>query len=129
MSVHTCHAHACERRVPAAMFMCRVHWFLLRKPIRDAIWREYRPGQESDKKPSPRYMAVQRRAVGEVAFRPNDEEAAKIAAPYLIESELWRTRCISLGLGDPLAGMAPSLVKSELGGKTSSRVGEETSKP
>lgn len=103
---HICHAHACMTRVPPSMFMCRVHWFALRKPLRDAIWREYRPGQENDKRPSPRYMAVQRRAVGEVVFRPNDEAAAKLAAPYLLSSEIWRIKCIDLGLGDPLVGIA-----------------------
>jgi hypothetical protein len=54
--VHTCHAHGCEVRVPPKMFMCKRHWFSLRKPMRDAIWREYRPGQEDDKRASTRYM-------------------------------------------------------------------------
>src|SRR5262245_57613685 len=103
--VHTCHAHGCNARVPPSMFMCRAHWFSLRKPLRDAIWREYRQGQEFDKSPSARYMAVQRRAVGEGAFKPNDEAAARAAAPYLIESEQWRTRAIERGEGDPLAGI------------------------
>jgi hypothetical protein len=103
---HTCHAHGCGLPVPASMFACRVHWYALRKPMRDAIWREYRRGQERDKRPSPRYMAVQRRAVAELAFRPNDEQAARIAAPYMVESELWRKRAIEQGLGDPLEGIA-----------------------
>lgn len=60
---HTCHAHACTRAVPPRMFMCRAHWFSLRKPIRDAIWNEYRSGQEIDKRPSLRYLAVQQRAI------------------------------------------------------------------
>lgn len=87
------------------MFMCRQHWFSLRKPLRDAIWKEYRPGQENTKSPSARYMAVQKRAVGELAFRPHDEAAAGVAAPYLIESEIWRKRAIDAGLGDPLEGI------------------------
>ena len=103
---HTCHAHGCDVAVPPKMFMCRAHWFALRKPMRDAIWREYRPGQENDKNPSPRYMAVQRRAVGEVAFKPYDESAAAMAATYLLESEVWRQRAIDAGQGDPLRGLA-----------------------
>ena len=103
---HTCHAHDCGKAVPARMFMCREHWYQLRKPMRDAIWREYRPGQENDKRPSARYMAVQRRAVGEVAFKPNDEEAVRVAAPYLVEAELWRRRAIEAGDGDPLSDLA-----------------------
>jgi hypothetical protein len=75
--------------------------------MRDAIWREYRPGQENDKSPSARYMAVQRRAVGEVAFRPHDERAAAVAAPYLLDAEVWRERAIEAGEGDPLDGLAP----------------------
>jgi hypothetical protein len=73
--------------------------------MRDAIWREYRPGQEDDKRPSARYMAVQRRAVGEVAFKPHDEVAAAVAAPYLLDSEEWRQRAIERGEGDPLEGL------------------------
>ncbi len=71
------------------------HWFALPKPLRDAIWREYRPGQEHDKKPSARYLAVQRRAIG-----------ALLAAPYLLESEIWRREAIEAGDGDPLEGIA-----------------------
>jgi len=103
---HTCHAHGCGTPVPPAMFMCRSHWYALRAPMRAAVWREYRRGQEVDKRPSARYLAVQQRAVGEVAFKPNDEQAAKDAAPYLIKSEYWRTRAISAGAGDPLEGLA-----------------------
>ena len=76
---HACHAHGCTTPVPPAMFMCRRHWHSLRKPLRDAIWREYRSGQEPTKDPSPRYLAVQRLAIAEVAFKPHDEEAARVA--------------------------------------------------
>ncbi len=105
MNQHTCHAHGCTTQVPPKMFMCKTHWYTLRKPMRDAIWREYRPGQERDKAPSASYMAVQRRAVGEVAFKPNDEAAATIAAPYLLEAETWRKRAIEEDGSDPLAGL------------------------
>ena len=104
---HTCHAHDCGAPVPPAMFACRKHWYSLRAPMRDAIWREYRRGQEVDKRPSARYLAVQQRTIGEVAFKPNDEQAAIDAAPYLLKSEYWRARAISAGHGDPLEGLAP----------------------
>ncbi len=103
---HACHAHGCKTSIPPKIFACRAHWFKLRKQMRDAIWREYRPGQERDKEPSLRYLCVQRRAVGEIAFRPNDEEAARVAAPYLLESESIRRQCIERGDGDPLEGLA-----------------------
>lgn len=89
------------------MFACKPHWFALRKPLRDAIWREYRSGQENTKDPSPRYMAVQRLAVAELAFKPNDEEAARVAAPYVAGAMAWRKVAIDKGLGDPLIGLVP----------------------
>lgn len=103
---HLCHAVGCNREVPPKMFMCPRHWFSLRGAVRAAIWREYRPGQENDKNPSVRYMAVQRRAIGELLFKPNDESAARLAAPYLLEAETWRRKAIDAGLGDPLEGIA-----------------------
>ena len=74
--------------------------------MRDAIWREYRKGQEIDKKPSLRYLAVTQRAIGEIAFKPHDGEAAVASAPYLLRAEQLRRECISQGLGDPLDGLA-----------------------
>lgn len=103
--IHTCHAHGCNRIVAPRLFACRAHWFELRLPLRNAIWREYREGQEDDKRPSVRYLCVQQRAVAELAFKPNDEEAARIAAPYLMASEKFRRQAIAQGLGDPLAGI------------------------
>jgi hypothetical protein len=89
------------------MFACREHWYKLRKALRDAIWREYRRGQEIDKRPSWRYLAVQQRAVAELAFKPHDEEAAYITATYLLNSERCRKRAIEEGHGDPLEGLDP----------------------
>jgi hypothetical protein len=89
------------------MFACRAHWFALRKKTRDAIWREYRPGQENDKKPSLRYLSVQRFACAELAFRPNDEAAALESARYLAEAIRLREEAIERGDGDPLDGLAP----------------------
>jgi hypothetical protein len=103
---HTCHAHGCARAVPPRMFMCRDQWLALRSALRAAIWREYRPGQEIDKKASLRYLAVQQRAIAEVAFRPNDEQAATAAAPYALRSQAFREKAIEAGLGDPLQGLA-----------------------
>jgi hypothetical protein len=103
---HTCHAHGCTAVVPPRMFACLYHWRALPVALQRAIWCEYRAGQERTKATSVRYMAVQRRAVGVLAFKPNDERAAAIAAPYLIESEIWRREAIAAGQGDPLEGIA-----------------------
>lgn len=67
MSVHTCHAKGCTRPVPPKMFMCKGHWFSLPKPMRDAIWAAYRPGQEITKTPSREYLAVAREAINWLA--------------------------------------------------------------
>ena len=53
---HTCHWPGCERHVPPSIWGCKQHWFTLPKPLRDRIWRAYRPGQEDDKRPSETYM-------------------------------------------------------------------------
>ena len=58
MSKHTCHWTNCQREVPPSMWGCKEHWFKLPKPLRDAIWQEYRPGQEVSKTPSARYLIV-----------------------------------------------------------------------
>ncbi len=99
---HLCHAHGCYTAVPPKMFMCKPHWFALPVELRNAIWREYRPGQEITKNPSPRYMAVQKLAVAYVTFKPNDEKAAATAAQYLFDAEVWRAAAIHEGKGDPL---------------------------
>jgi hypothetical protein len=54
--VHHCHARGCEVRVPPKMFMCKRHWFTLPKPMRDAIWATYVPGQEITKTPTAAYL-------------------------------------------------------------------------
>lgn len=59
---HTCHWPGCTQQVPPAMWGCRPHWFKLPKPIRDAIWAAYRPGQEKTMDPSPRYLAAAKAA-------------------------------------------------------------------
>lgn len=103
---HTCHAHGCQRRIAAKLFMCSPHWFTLEERLRQAIWREYRPGQEIDKDPSNRYLAVQQYAIGSLAFKPHDEAAALAAAPYLLRSVLYRHACVRAGQGDPLPWVA-----------------------
>jgi hypothetical protein len=56
MSSHTCHAASCSVLVPPKMFMCKKHWFMLPKHLRDSVWSEYREGQEIDKNPSLEYI-------------------------------------------------------------------------
>lgn len=57
---HHCHWPGCTRQVPPAKWGCTEHWFKLPKPLRDRIWRTFRPGQERDMRPSVEYLAVAR---------------------------------------------------------------------
>lgn len=107
MTPHYCHAHGCSRSIPPRLLMCAPHWYALPEKIRKAIWREFRPGQENDKRPSDRYMAVQRIAVAHSAFRPHDAEASTVAARYVAEAIQWQERSVRNGHGDPLEGLVP----------------------
>ena len=104
---HTCHSPGCPRPVPPRMFMCRTHWFALPKKIQDAIWSEYRRGQEIDKRASVRYLAVQQLACAHSVFRTNDKKAALAAAKHIQASMAYQEAAILKGLGDPLEGLVP----------------------
>lgn len=66
---HHCHAWRCRVHVPPAMLMCRPHWYMVPRALRDAVWATYRPGQERDKKPSRAYMTAAIAAINAVAER------------------------------------------------------------
>ena len=70
MPEHRCHARACKAPVPPKMFMCKQHWYMLPKDTRDAVWANYRPGQEVDKSPSMDYLNV---AMGAIAWLAEKE--------------------------------------------------------
>ena len=60
MSAHICHWPGCAKVVPPHMWGCRGHWFRLPRELRTRIWAAYRPGQETDKKPSAEYVQAAR---------------------------------------------------------------------
>lgn len=70
---HTCHATDCKVEVPPELFMCKRHWFMLPKPLRNRIWATYRPGQCDDWKISAAYADVAREAVCYIALREGKE--------------------------------------------------------
>ncbi len=41
---HNCPAMGCTRRVGARQLMCRPHWFMVPKPLRDAVWDAWAGG-------------------------------------------------------------------------------------
>lgn len=64
---HHCHATACTVEVPPEMRMCRRHWRLVPRPLRDRVWATYRPGQCDDLHPSRAYCEAAKAAVEAVA--------------------------------------------------------------
>lgn len=97
---HTCHAHGCKTPVPPRMFMCRPHWRALRPALQRAIWREYREGQEVDKQPSFRYLAIQQLAIAELTVSDWN------VLMYLSSAHAWRDRALAAGKGDPFEGLS-----------------------
>jgi predicted SPOUT superfamily RNA methylase MTH1 len=49
------------------MFMCKRHWFMLPKAMRDRVWEHYVPGQEVRKDPTEEYLFVTLECVNYVA--------------------------------------------------------------
>lgn len=102
---HTCHAPGCTRLVPPKMYACKLHWFQLPQKIRDAIWREYQPGQEISKRASWRYMAVQRLACAYLVFRPGEEKAVLSTLSYVADALRYAKAAVEAGRGDPIEGL------------------------
>lgn len=80
---HTCHATACEKRVPPSMWGCKRHWFMVPKQIRDRVWATYRPGQEDDWKPTRAYLEAAKAAVVAVAEREGLEPDTRVYDAFL----------------------------------------------
>lgn len=68
MTEHTCHADNCSTHVPPRMFMCKRHWYMLPKSMRDEVWVEYALGQENDwSLVTESYLATTQRCIDYVA--------------------------------------------------------------
>lgn len=80
--------------------MCRLHWSMLPTPLQQAVYREYREGQERSKDPSARYLAVAYHCIALVAEK---EGYALQAAQFNEFSMEFREQTINDGTGDPLA--------------------------
>lgn len=62
MSDHHCHAIGCTAKTHPRLFMCPRHWRMLTREHQQAIWREYRAGQEIRKDPTMAYIQVAKAA-------------------------------------------------------------------
>jgi hypothetical protein len=88
--------------VPPKFLFCARHWHMTRKALQNAIWNEYRVGQEERKDPSNRYLAIQRLCVSELAYRGSMGASHRAAAhQYAEQAEVFRQRAIAEGAGDP----------------------------
>lgn len=83
---HTCHAHRCDTRVPPRMHMCKKHWYMVPKALRDGLWAAYRPGQERRMDPSPEYLLAAARCVHAVATREGHPRAEIVGEVELYEA-------------------------------------------
>lgn len=63
MNSRTCPIKGCTVQIQNKMLMCHHHWGLCPKPLRSAVWRWYRPGQEKSGAPSPMYYEAARNAI------------------------------------------------------------------
>ena len=95
---HHCHAIGCNKPVPPKMLMCKRHWAMVPPPLRQEVWRHYRPGQEVDKNPSPEYLAAAKAAIAAVCKAESDTlpKTAKFAAGdvVLIDGLTWAGQVI-----------------------------------
>jgi hypothetical protein len=66
------------------------------------VWAEYRPGQERDKRPSARYLAVMHAAIAVVASK---EQRHGEAGEARERADLFRRAVLEHGGRDPLAGI------------------------
>lgn len=66
---HHCHALGCKTKVPPEMLMCKKHWFMVPKALRDEVWRTYRPGQCEDMRPSRAWLRAANAAIKAVAMK------------------------------------------------------------
>lgn len=112
---HKCHAHGCSREVPPRFLFCAPHWHATRKTLQNAIWNEYRVGQEERKDPSARYLAIQRLCVSELAYRPAGgvPAAVGVAHAYGEQAEHFRQKAIAQGQGDPFEQLSRRKTKNE----------------
>jgi len=51
------------------MFMCKKHWYMVPKVLRDRVWDTYVPGQEIRKDPTSEYLVAANAAIEAVALR------------------------------------------------------------
>lgn len=75
---HKCHAYGCKRDVAPKYLMCRYHWNMVPKPMQDAVWSAYQPGQElGEKEPTLLYEVAAAGACLSVLKAEMEQRAAQ----------------------------------------------------
>lgn len=64
---HRCHARDCHTAVQPELLMCLMHWTMVPRTIKRAVWAHYRPGQCDDKDVSREWLQAADAAIGSVA--------------------------------------------------------------
>jgi hypothetical protein len=65
---HTCHVQDCGREVPRHLLMCAQHWRMVPRRLQLAVYRSYRPGQETGQvRLAADYPSAARAAINAVA--------------------------------------------------------------
>ncbi len=62
-----CAATGCSERIPPHLLMCRVHWKLVGRDVRQRVMRHYQIGQERRGDASEAYRAAAAEAIRQVA--------------------------------------------------------------
>lgn len=68
---HRCAAEGCEMHVALHLLMCRRHWLLVPRPLREAVWATYQrhQGLPGGPEPTPVYRRNVTAAIKAVAQR------------------------------------------------------------
>jgi hypothetical protein len=82
---HLCHAIGCHEVVPPRMLMCGRHWRMVPFTLQQAVWKNYRRGQEVDKNPSAAYLEVAREAISAVQAKERASGKNPVARPHQLQ--------------------------------------------
>lgn len=75
--MNKCAAVGCGAKISPQLLMCRKHWFIVPKSIRDRVWANYVRGQEKRLDATDAYMAAYHEAVAAVARREGYQAEAQ----------------------------------------------------
>lgn len=94
--MHTCHAIGCEVAVEPEMLMCKRHWFVVPKKVRNRVWATYRPGQCDDMRPSEAWHVAADEAILFVARVEVDAAVGLRSKIFQLVSEHYRDETIAI---------------------------------